>query len=601
MSFRLRVFLAILLPAVGVLLGIGWWGRTQLLHRLETSFQDRFDADVRLVEEELRRIEESMAFRLHGASEYLVDDARFRVALLSRDDAEKRLLVDAAGHVQPLTGLDVFEILAADGRVLSSGHFRESHGQNRGAILQRVDAGKFLARTRTARETKLVWAYATPMEIAGTRYVIWGGVEQRKAGPTRDGGDSQVSWTNGAVPAATGVPPVPTGHRHVVRVPFVDLTDGALSAGDPFRSLVLTANADSWLQAQADMQKWLGLSLGLVALAALVLSGIISRWIERPVRELIDHTLQVRIGRPNLAPASSRKDEFGDLARFIDSMVTRLRVSGEELRHAERKATQGEMARQVHHDVKNGVLPLAGVVRHLKEVAENEPEQLATVYRDRVGTLETGLDYLENLTRQYAKISSRGATSVVDVETVLRSLVDVLHLESRAVHLMPRAEAEIAWRDAPAEVRGESEATEGACEVEANAVDLRRIFENLVRNAMEAVTDSAMSDSSELDVRISSLRVRGNGRDWVVVEVRDNGPGMSAEVQARVFEPFYTTKELGTGLGLAISRRLVTDIGGRLQISSREGAGTSCFVRLPAGTNVETEVQSDHGNHSRRR
>jgi two-component system NtrC family sensor kinase len=80
---------------------------------------------------------------------------------------------------------------------------------------------------------------------------------------------------------------------------------------------------------------------------------------------------------------------------------------------------------------------------------------------------------------------------------------------------------------------------------------------------------------------------------WVVVKVRDDGPGVAPELHAKLFEPFYSTKEAGrgTGLGLSISRRILSDHGGSIEVESAPGQGTAFTVRLPVGER-ERETQA---------
>ena len=80
-----------------------------------------------------------------------------------------------------------------------------------------------------------------------------------------------------------------------------------------------------------------------------------------------------------------------------------------------------------------------------------------------------------------------------------------------------------------------------------------------------------------MDLRASRFP-EGEG---IVITVADDGPGMSAEVRDRIFEPFFSTKFTGTGLGLAITRSLVAQHGGRLDCDSEPGRGTTFFVMLP--------------------
>jgi signal transduction histidine kinase len=99
---------------------------------------------------------------------------------------------------------------------------------------------------------------------------------------------------------------------------------------------------------------------------------------------------------------------------------------------------------------------------------------------------------------------------------------------------------------------------------------IKQVIWNVVRNALEAT-----SAGGRLDV--STQAVDGH----VTIEVADGGPGIPAERQARLFEPFQTTKPGGSGLGLAIAHRIVTAHGGTIDVVSEPGLGTRVRVDLP--------------------
>lgn len=112
--------------------------------------------------------------------------------------------------------------------------------------------------------------------------------------------------------------------------------------------------------------------------------------------------------------------------------------------------------------------------------------------------------------------------------------------------------------------------------VRGDPVALRRIIENLLSNAVEAVRPQSGT------VTISSRSVAGRGGHVVQVVVADTGPGMSEQQLDDAFEDFFTTKVDGTGLGLSVVRRLVLDMNGTLRVESRPGVGTRFVVELPA-------------------
>jgi len=126
--------------------------------------------------------------------------------------------------------------------------------------------------------------------------------------------------------------------------------------------------------------------------------------------------------------------------------------------------------------------------------------------------------------------------------------------------------------------------------VECTETELEQVFLNLLRNAAQAMS---MDESASVDPRIV-IRL-SNAASGVRCEFEDNGPGMSAEVRRRVFEPFYTTKPpgIGTGLGLSVSYFIVTSgHGGKMWVESAPGAGTRFIIELP-GNGLRSEEGPD--------
>ncbi|MEM7200619.1 MAG: ATP-binding protein [Planctomycetota bacterium] len=130
--------------------------------------------------------------------------------------------------------------------------------------------------------------------------------------------------------------------------------------------------------------------------------------------------------------------------------------------------------------------------------------------------------------------------------------------------------------------------------VEADATQLGQVLLNLVTNASDALGQ----DGGIIAVSTKTVEIVGDhdGLDpgrYVVVEVRDNGPGMDDDTLARAFEPFFTTKPSGRGLGLAAALGIVQDHGGSMRVrSERDGGGTTFEVLLPASAGVAPEPPS---------
>jgi signal transduction histidine kinase len=109
-----------------------------------------------------------------------------------------------------------------------------------------------------------------------------------------------------------------------------------------------------------------------------------------------------------------------------------------------------------------------------------------------------------------------------------------------------------------------------------DANQMKQVLLNLVHNALQAMPDGG-------DMKIITKTTARNNRDWVVVSVIDTGIGISQAEQARIFEPFYTTKgnKGGTGLGLSVTYGIVTDHGGQIDVESQLGKGAKFTVWLP--------------------
>jgi signal transduction histidine kinase len=115
----------------------------------------------------------------------------------------------------------------------------------------------------------------------------------------------------------------------------------------------------------------------------------------------------------------------------------------------------------------------------------------------------------------------------------------------------------------------------GLPEVAADEAQLRQAFINLIRNAREAMSASA--------VRRLDISVRDAGQGRIAVAVHDSGPGIDAANLDKIFDPLFSTKEQGTGLGLALVQQIVVEHGGQIEVVSAVGTGSTFTVTLPVG------------------
>ena len=239
---------------------------------------------------------------------------------------------------------------------------------------------------------------------------------------------------------------------------------------------------------------------------------------------------------------------FGGNGRILvgEDVTERLRDRDRLLR-SERLALVGQLLAQVTHEVRN---PLNAMSLHAELLAD---ELAGSEHQALLGTVVSEIRRLEAVTERYLDRARRRPAELAPEDPVALAR-SVVALEVERLRRL-NVEVSVAASDC------------GIVEIDGNL--LRRALLNLVRNAAEAgahhVVVSVLREAAEL-----------------VLTVSDDGPGLEAGTEARIFEPFFSTKARGTGLGLAVTRQGIEDVGGSLTVSSRPQGGTCFSLRLPA-------------------
>src|SRR5262249_14172783 len=178
MSLRTRLLLAfavvVLVPIALLAFGI----RREMNRRLSEEYQRRVDGVVAVIREDLARESAGIAARLTSLESALVNDNKFRSAAVAGVDVDREYLLDYASGAMRLTGLSMLQIQDADGRIISSGHFRNEHGRVESGLasaLARSDGATFLL-TRNPEREFLALARAESFSIADRMFTIVGGV-----------------------------------------------------------------------------------------------------------------------------------------------------------------------------------------------------------------------------------------------------------------------------------------------------------------------------------------------------------------------------------------------------------------------------------------
>jgi signal transduction histidine kinase len=239
----------------------------------------------------------------------------------------------------------------------------------------------------------------------------------------------------------------------------------------------------------------------------------------------------------------------------------------EQLLISDRMASVGTLAAGVAHEINN---PLAAVVANL-ELLTKDVTRLA----DELGAADRMQDIFEEL-RDARESADRLRHIVRDLKVFSRSADD----ERRGpvdVRRVIESSLRMAWNEIRHRARLVKEY--GAVPlVRANEPRLGQVLLNLIVNAAQAITEGNVEQNV-----IRVLTEVDSASGLVAVEVRDTGPGIPPEVLPRIFDAFFTTKPvgIGTGLGLSICHKIVSGLGGEIQVKSEIGKGTSFRVLLP--------------------
>jgi signal transduction histidine kinase len=257
---------------------------------------------------------------------------------------------------------------------------------------------------------------------------------------------------------------------------------------------------------------------------------------------------------------------------MIAPLRTKLVHSQSLLEQQEKLATLGTLAAGIAHEIRN---PLTSLKARLYTLEKHL--QLVPAARKDTDIIGAEISRLERIVQDVLSFArpSDPKLETIAADTLLGEVRGLMspNLESREVQLVIEPSPELYIR--------------------ADSGHLKQVLINLVRNAAEAIDGAG---TVTLRARAARARLGGRETDAVILEVADNGKGIPPEVEKRLFDPFFSTKETGTGLGLPIAARIVERHGGLLQYQTRPGHGTTFGVVLPREIKDSAKSANRNGN-----
>jgi len=496
--------------------------------------------------------------------DYLVDRTLLQLASRQFDAAAQSELGAVLPEVRDAMGLDTLSLVRGDGIVLASAHYPGTAGSldaHAFAVAGRAGEGPRVRSVRVREaggpRDRLVLESACVRRRGGVAVAVLGGV-------ALEGRLREALSRDDAVRVSIAVPPVAEGGDALRRVIAL--------RGDGGRALasVVVETDDGRLSALlGSLDALLALAAGVAVLVTAAVAAALAAALARPIVRVADAADRIAAGDRSVQLTDAAGAEVGRLVGAFNQMSASLAAAEKRSRRAERLAAWRDIARQMAHEIKNPLTPIRMGIERLQRARSRGVEDFDARFVEETAVVLEEVERLRRLVEDFSGFARMprpklGAVSVAEWVGHVTELhghgatrVTVVVVGGGTLAAMPTLRAD---RD-----------------------QLTQVLVNLVANGCWAAeTRAAEGGGAAPAVAITVARVEaaaGVG-ERVRVTVADNGPGIDAEVMARLFEPYVTRRPGGTGLGLAIAYRIVTDHGGSLAAQST-GDGARFVVELP--------------------
>lgn len=348
-------------------------------------------------------------------------------------------------------------------------------------------------------------------------------------------------------------------------------------------------------------------SILISAAIAVALAVYTSRAIARPIVEVSEVADRVATEHNfNLRAPVTSKDEVGLLATSLNYLVQRVAEYTEELKQAQSQLIQtekmssiGQMVAGVAHEINNPINFVRGNIEHTNNYALDLLE-LISLYQQQYPSPSVNIqEYIEEIDLDFISkdlpesLSSLqiGTERISEIVVSMRNFSRLDESKMEAVDIVRGIDSTLVilnhrlkWGIKLFKEYGDLPL------IECYPAQLNQVFMNIISNAIDAMEETKNSGiwkATEpptiwIITEVKKLD-KNSSKEYVVVRIKDNGPGISAEAQKKIFEPFFTTKSVGkgTGLGLAISYQIVAKHNGTIEVNSEPGKGTEFVISLP--------------------
>ncbi len=306
-----------------------------------------------------------------------------------------------------------------------------------------------------------------------------------------------------------------------------------------------------------DVTDFMSTLLNVYVFLLLIAGGlaiVIANAITKALSQLRENLGSLQLGG-NQTLVYKRKDEIGELVDAYNVAVKKIEESSRLLAQSERDHAWREMAKQIAHEIKNPLTPMKLSIQYLLHAYQSNPKDAEPLLKRVTKTLIEQIDALAQIANEFSNFAK-----LPEPENSEFSIND---LSASVHHLFANERTDM---DISINLPDQD------FEVIADRNHLTRVLNNLFKNAIQAIPD-------ERKGIINLSLYEENGK--AIVRIKDNGSGISPEIQKKVFIPNFSTKSSGTGLGLAICKSIVQSFNGDIYFETEGGQGTIFYVELP--------------------
>ena len=286
-------------------------------------------------------------------------------------------------------------------------------------------------------------------------------------------------------------------------------------------------------------------------LIAIMLAYFLSSYITRSIKNITDKMKRTRLNERNeKIVLSSASAEIGILVEGYNNMIDELEESAVKLATSEREQAWREMAKQVAHEIKNPLTPMRLSVQSFERRFDINDPNIKVKLKEYSNTLIQQIDVMSSIAEAFSDFAKmpKQRKEKIEIIGVVKMALDIF------------SEDYVEYSPEEKEVYANLDKTQ-----------LIRIVTNLVKNAIQAVEGI---HNPKINVKVFLKNKK------FIIEVSDNGKGISKEVEHLIFEPKFTTKTSGMGLGLPMIKNIIEAYEGSINFTSKEGEGTVFTVIL---------------------